>query len=84
MEAITMLYDNTATIMSVGMKHLRDKLGVLDSEIFIATIKSEDFDYTAWHENAPWIDMPLDEIFKEAAEFSRNHPELVPKNAKIL
>ncbi|MCL2054190.1 MAG: hypothetical protein FWG90_07115 [Oscillospiraceae bacterium] len=52
-------------------------------EMFISTIKQDRFDYTKWRENL-FEDMTIEEINKKATEFMRNHPELIPKNAKII
>jgi hypothetical protein len=70
--------------MSAGMKCLRERLGVLESEIFVATLKAEDFNYTEWRQNQPWIDMPLTEILDNAETFSKQHPEIIPQNATII
>jgi hypothetical protein len=32
--------------MNSGMKYLKEKLGVIEAEIFISTLKEDDFDYT--------------------------------------
>ena len=34
-----------------GMKHLMEKLGLVDAERFIALVIKEPFDYTVWHRN---------------------------------
>ena len=39
---------NTAVILNEGMKCLLDKLGVLETEIFISHLLREPFDYTVW------------------------------------
>jgi len=77
--------DNTQTsaIMTAGMRLLREKLGYIECEIFIANIKQNDFDYTEWRENL-YEDMTTEELVRKAADFERQHPELVPKNAKII
>jgi hypothetical protein len=43
-------------------------LGVLDTERFITSIKSDKFDYTEWHKNL-WNDMTIDEIHTLATDF---------------
>ncbi|GHV53650.1 hypothetical protein FACS1894216_12040 [Synergistales bacterium] len=58
---------NTPAIMTAGMKCLRDSLGVVEAEIFIANIKQEHFDYTEWRRDNLWTDMTLDEILTQAA-----------------
>ncbi len=56
----------TAAIMSAGMKLLRENLGALETEIFIATIGSNNFDYTKWRENL-WEGLTAQELFARAA-----------------
>ncbi|MCL2775634.1 MAG: hypothetical protein FWD71_20155 [Oscillospiraceae bacterium] len=72
-----------SAIMTAGMKLLRDNLGLIECEIFIANIKQDRFDYTEWRENL-YEDMSLDELVDNAASYMKEHPELVPKNAKII
>nr|AGS51629.1 hypothetical protein [uncultured bacterium contig00017] len=73
----------TSAIMTAGMRLLREKLGLIECEIFISNIKQDRFDYTEWRENL-YEDMTLEELVSRAAEFERQHPEFVPKNAKII
>ncbi|MCL2199899.1 MAG: hypothetical protein FWB80_13355 [Defluviitaleaceae bacterium] len=73
----------TSAILSAGMKLLRENLGLIETEIFIVSIKNKGFDYTAWRENL-WENMTSEELFAKAAEFERHHPELMPKNAKRI
>jgi hypothetical protein len=42
--------------------------GVLETERFITSIKSSNFDYTEWHKEL-WKDKTIDEIHKMAVEF---------------
>ncbi|MDR2491266.1 MAG: hypothetical protein LBD20_07685 [Spirochaetaceae bacterium] len=42
--------------------------GVLDTERFITSIKSNNFDYTEWHKNL-WKDKTIEEIHAMASEF---------------
>jgi hypothetical protein len=77
-------YDNTAAIMNAGMKCLRESLGVLESEIFIATIKAEDFNYTDWRQSQPWVNAPLSEAINSAVSYVRNNPAVIPKNATAI
>jgi hypothetical protein len=79
-----MSYDNTAALMSAGMKCLRDGLGVLESEIFIATIKAEDIDYTTWRQSQHWVNIPLDEAIDNAVNFVNGNPGVIPKNATVI
>jgi hypothetical protein len=79
-----MSYDNTAAIMTAGMKFLRDGLGVVESEIFIATLKAEDIDYTEWRSEQPWVNMPLDESINNADMYVKNNPGSIPRNATLI
>ena len=65
---------NTAAIISAGMFHLKEKLGVLDTETFIAAIRNEHFDYTKWRRDNLCAGMSLREINDTAAEFSAAYP----------
>ncbi len=58
--------DRDAEIKREGMRILREKLGLVDAVRFIAMIKRNTFDYTAWQANL-WEDKTVDEIF-DAAE----------------
>ena len=42
--------------------------GVLETERFITSIKSNNFDYTEWHKTL-WKDKTIEEIHKMATEF---------------
>jgi hypothetical protein len=64
----------TAAIMSAGMKCLKEKLGVIETEIFVSTLKEDDFDYTEWRRDNLWPDMSCEEILSKAAEYERKHP----------
>ena len=57
----------TAAIISAGMKLLRENLGTIETEIFIAKINSNEFDYTKWRENL-WEDLTSKELFERAAK----------------
>jgi hypothetical protein len=71
----------TAAIISTGMKLLRDNLGAIESEIFIANISSNEFDYTKWRENL-WDDLTPQELFKRAAEVEDKY--IIPKGIEII
>ena len=62
----------TAAIISAGMKLLRENLGVIESEIFITELASNEFDYTKWRENL-WEDLTPEELFKRARETSEKY-----------
>lgn len=64
---------STIEIMDMGLECLVEKLGIINAEHFIATIKRENFDYTTWQRK--YFDkMPLGEISKEAKEYAEKHP----------
>ena len=52
---------NTAAILNDGMDCLLERLGVLETEVFISHILREPFDYTAWQEKH-YADIPLSAI----------------------
>ena len=74
---------HTSAILSAGMKLLRENLGLVETEIFIINIKNSGFDYTEWRKDL-WGDMTAEELFTKAANFERQYPEFIPKNAKII
>ena len=84
MEGISVTDNNTnLAILTAGMRLLRENLGLVECEIFISAIKQDRFDYTQWRENL-YEDMSLDELVNSAASYMKEHPELIPKNAKII
>jgi hypothetical protein len=59
----------TETVLKVEAIDLLIKtFGVLETERFITSIKSNNFDYTEWHKNL-WKDRSIEEIHKMATEF---------------
>ena len=73
-----------SAIMTAGMRLLRENLGLIETEIFIANINNKGFDYTEWRRDNLFEDMTLEELVNKAAKFEREHPEFIPKNAKII
>ena len=61
---------SNAVIRSEGLKILVEKLGLVETGIFIHDIKSDNFDYTHWRQDL-WNDKTLEEIYNEAAEFQK-------------
>jgi len=74
----------TSAIMTAGMRLLRENLGIIEAEIFITNIKQERFDYTEWRRDNLFNGMTLEELTGKAAEYERQHPELIPRNATII
>jgi len=62
-----MIFDNVQTIeiINSSMKIMRERLGVINSEIFISVICSNQFDYTKWREDL-WEDLTPHELFERA------------------
>ena len=71
----------TSAIMSAGMKILRETLGIIEAEIFIATIKNPGFDYTKWRENL-WEDISLSELLERAVKAEKKYG--VSENVTVL
>ena len=71
----------TNAIISAGMKLLRENLGALETEIFIATINSNNFDYTKWRENL-WEDLTPRELFERAAKTVEKYG--IPQGVKTI
>lgn len=64
---------STVEIMDKGLACLVEKLGILNAEHFIATIKRENFDYTAWQREY-FDQMKPGQFHKEALEYAESHP----------
>ena len=75
-----MMY-STAEIVDMGLECLVEKLGIINAEHFIATIKRERFDYTAWQREYFDAKTP-EEISREASQYEQSHP--FPGNAVRL
>ena len=65
--------DRTVEIMDAGFACLVEKLGVVDAERFVATIKRDSFDYTIWRREY-FEKMDLEQVSAEAAAYALNHP----------
>lgn len=53
-----------------GMKLLREKLGPVESERFIALIQREPFDYTQWQRDL-WKGKSVEELFNAARKMEK-------------
>ena len=71
----------TIAIMSAGMKLLRETLGIVEAEIFIANIKTAGFDYTQWREEL-WEDITLHELLERAAKAEEKYG--IPEGIEII
>ena len=65
--------DNTIEIMDAGFACLVEKLGVVNTERFIALIKRDSFDYTVWQRE--YFDgMEPGQLIEEAVKYEKEHP----------
>lgn len=64
---------NKLELYSRGMRGLRELLGSVDAEEFIALVKNEQFDYTVWQRKYFDAKTP-EQISREAREYSKQHP----------
>ena len=66
---------STAAVMDEGMTILLEKLGVLDTELFISTLLKERFGYTEWREeHYSDLDIDIHEFNRRAVEYDKNNP----------
>jgi hypothetical protein len=65
---------NTAVIVNDGMRYLLEKLGSLETEVFVSHLLREPFDYTKWRRDNLYTDMPLHELNRKAAQYAKEHP----------
>jgi len=59
--------------MNDGMNYLVERLGIIETEIFISQLMREPFDYTKW-QREHYAGMSVSELNKKAVEFARNNP----------
>jgi len=67
---------DTVVIMSKGINCLIEKLGVLDTEIFISNLLREPFDYTKWRRDNLYNDMSLHELNQKAVQYAKEHKRI--------
>jgi len=65
--------NTTATIMNDGINCLVERLGIIETEIFISQIIREPFDYTKW-QREHYANMSLSDLNKKAVEYAKNNP----------
>ena len=63
----------TAAIMNDGIHCLIEKLGIIETEIFISQIIREPLDYTKWQKEH-YADMSVSELNKRAVDYTRQNP----------
>ena len=64
---------NTSVIIDEGVNCLLDKLGSVETKIFISYFLREPFDYTKWRRDNLYENLSLSELNKKAAEFARDN-----------
>jgi len=62
------MYNNTDAIMAAGINLLTEKLGAIETEIFISTISANKANYTEWRRDNLYKGMSVEEIARSAAE----------------
>ena len=68
---------NQNIIKSEALTCLLEKLGPLETEIFISNLLRESFDYTQWQRDHLFQEMSLHELNSKAAQYVQQH--YVPK-----
>ncbi len=63
----------TNVIMNDAMQCLVERLGVVETEIFISTLLKEPFDYTEWQKNE-FDNEDLDSLCRKAVEYCKSNP----------
>ncbi len=66
---------STSVIMSEAMKCLIEKLGIVETEIFISNIMKEPFDYTKWQRNH-FDDISLEVFNTQAVQYCKDNSDL--------
>jgi hypothetical protein len=59
--------------MNDGMDCLLEKLGALETEVFISNLLREPFDYTEW-QREHFTKYSLEELNAKAVQFAKEHP----------
>ena len=67
---------NNTVLLNTGMKHLSDKLGLVEAERFISLILREPFDYTQWRKDNLFVGMSIEELSSEAKKYCDENPDL--------
>lgn len=64
---------NTNIIMNDGINYLVEKLGIVETEVFITNLIKEPFDYTKW-QREHFNDTSLEELNNKAVEYCKKNP----------
>jgi hypothetical protein len=64
----------TDAVVTAGMYWLKEKLGVLNTQIFLSAIQNNTFDYTDWRQNQDWYnEISPQKINDDAVGFAVNN-----------
>ena len=66
--------NDTVAIINKGMNYLLEKLGAIETEIFISHLLRESFDYTKWRRDNLYEGISLHELNQKAAQYAKEHP----------
>lgn len=64
---------STSVIMTEAMNCLIEKMGIVETEVFISNIIKEPFDYTKWQREY-FDNISLEELNARAVEYCQNNP----------
>ena len=62
-------------LLDAGMKHLSEKLGLVEAERFISLLLQEPFDYTKWRMDSLFTGMSMMEISEAAKQYCDENPD---------
>jgi hypothetical protein len=62
------MYNNVDAIMTAGISIPNEKLGAIETEIFISAISASKANYTEWRRDNLYEGMSVEEIANSAAE----------------
>jgi len=62
------MYNNVDAIMTAGISILNEKLGAIETEIFISAISASKANYTEWRSDNLYKGMSVEEIANSATE----------------
>jgi len=63
----------------LGIECLVDRFGIVNTEKFIAAVKTSDFDYTEWRRDM-FDDMSVEEYDASIVEYGKTHPKKVGRS----
>ncbi|MDR1492540.1 MAG: hypothetical protein LBT05_07450 [Planctomycetaceae bacterium] len=73
---------SVAVIRKEGMEYLTEKLGILETEVFISSLLRDRFDYTEWQRDYFDNKFSAEEFLQNAADFDKRFPFKPVKDSK--